>query len=373
MKVIIKADLQLEGFVDNDAQIFYKGEVIGESAVLFADQIGPVVRHNYLLSNNGPGKVSSASVRIKWPYEVMSNYPQGKHLLYLMEVPEIKGGKGKCFVDPKRVNFLDVKPASAGGGGVEDGNFVASERTLAERVRRGAPVLGAASGFSSLEYYGGNNPYYNDPNHRLSRRKRGRLDEEEVDSSQSFSSSSTSSSSSISAAFAGYEEQVVTAQEMTDADGKKRRVVVMDCDLGTARCFEIRCEVLDLAKGDDVSIAVKSRLWQSTLIEDYPKVYKVDIYSRAVVEIPDELNILQDESNDEAFAKTVAYSDIVEEEKEIPLWVIIVASLCGLLLLIIIVLVLWRIGFFKRKRPGDLHQAEKKKAKTTNGEYAEPL
>jgi hypothetical protein len=91
------------------------------------------------------------------------------------------------------------------------------------------------------------------------------------------------------------------------------------------------------------------------------------------VEIPEELNILQDESNDDAFARTVAYSDIVEEEKEIPLWVIIVASLCGLLLLIIIVIVLWRIGFFKRKRPGDLHQAEKQKAKTTNGEYAEPL
>jgi len=385
VKVIIKADLQLEGFVDNDAQIFYKGDVIGESAVLFEDQIGPVVRHNYLLSNNGPGKVSNASVRIKWPYEVMSNYPQGKHLLYLMEVPEIKGGKGKCFVNPKRVNFLDVRPAPPGGnGGVEDGNFVASERTLAERVRRGAPMLGAGSAssaftpgaghgnliFDSLEYYGGNNPYYNDPNHRLTRRKRGRLDEEETDAS---SSSSSSSSSSISSAFAAYEEQVVTAQEIIDADGKKRRVVVMDCELGTARCFEIRCEVLDLAKGDDVSIAVKSRLWQSTLIEDYPKVYKVDIYSRAVVEIPEELNILQDESNDDAFAKTVAYSDIVEEEKEIPLWVIIVASLCGLLLLIIIVLVLWRIGFFKRKRPGDLHQAEKQKAKTTNGEYAEPL
>jgi len=98
---------------------------------------------------------------------------------------------------------------------------------------------------------------------------------------------------------------------------------------------------------------VKSQLWQSTLIEDYPKVYnKVD--SRAVVvQIPEELHILQDESNDDdddddddAFAKTVAYSDIVEEEKEIPLWVmIIVASLCGLLLLllIIIVLVLWKI------------------------------
>merc|ERR1719193_674866 len=131
VKVIIKADLKLEGFVDNDAQIFYEGDVIGESSVLFADQIGPVVRHNYLLSNNGPGKVSNASVRIRWPYEVMNNYPQGKHLLYLMEVPEIKGGKGRCFVDPKRVNFLNVKPP-APNSGISDANFVASERTLAE-------------------------------------------------------------------------------------------------------------------------------------------------------------------------------------------------------------------------------------------------
>lgn len=345
VKVIIKADLKLEGFVDNDAQIFYKGDIIGESAVLFADQIGPVVRHKYLLSNNGPGKVSNCSVRIQWPYEVMSNYPQGKHLLYLMEIPEVKGGvKGKCYVDPKHVNFLDVKPPSPSA----PNEFVAAERRLEERVRR-TPIVGLdASDSSALEFYGGGNPFFDDPNHKLSRRKR------------------------VGIRDAAFDEQIVKSMEILDNDGKKRQVVIMDCAKGTAKCFEIRCEVHDLTKEDDVSIAIESRLWQSTLIEDYPEVYRVDIYSRARVEIPKELNIQQEVSNDKAYALTFAYSDIKGEEKEIPLWVIIVASLCGLLLLIIIILILWCIGFFKRKRPGDLHQAEKQKAKK-NSEYAEPL
>ena len=34
-----------------------------------------------------------------------------------------------------------------------------------------------------------------------------------------------------------------------------------------------------------------------------------------------------------------------------PIWVIVVSVLAGLLLLAIIYLILWKLGFFKRRRP----------------------
>ena len=43
-----------------------------------------------------------------------------------------------------------------------------------------------------------------------------------------------------------------------------------------------------------------SRLWNSTLVEDYPKVYSVNIKSRAKVHLPPGLMILQNLADDEA-------------------------------------------------------------------------
>ena len=39
--------------------------------------------------NNGPGTVQSADLTIRWPYEVASKYTHGKHLLYLMQQPQV--------------------------------------------------------------------------------------------------------------------------------------------------------------------------------------------------------------------------------------------------------------------------------------------
>jgi hypothetical protein len=39
--------------------------------------------------NNGPGSVESSEITILWPYETGSKYPHGKHLLYLMQPPQV--------------------------------------------------------------------------------------------------------------------------------------------------------------------------------------------------------------------------------------------------------------------------------------------
>jgi len=40
--------------------------------------------------NHGPGAIGGATLRIYWPYELKTPYPQGKHLLYLMQPPVVR-------------------------------------------------------------------------------------------------------------------------------------------------------------------------------------------------------------------------------------------------------------------------------------------
>lgn len=49
----------------------------------------------------------------------------------------------------------------------------------------------------------------------------------------------------------------------------------------------------------------------------------------------------------------MAYPDLLDQgdAEYVPIWIIIVAIVAGLLLLVLLTLVLWKLGFFKRRRP----------------------
>jgi hypothetical protein len=71
-------------------------------------------------------------------------------------------------------------------------------------------------------------------------------------------------------------------------------------------------------------------------------------------------------------AETMAYPDRLDtgESPSVPLWIIIVSVLAGILLLVLLILLLWRLGFFKRKRPDPtLKGSLLQKDKELNGEY----
>nr|KAG5692285.1 hypothetical protein BaRGS_007193 [Batillaria attramentaria] len=99
---------------------------------------------------------------------------------------------------------------------------------------------------------------------------------------------------------------------------------------------------------------------------DYRKAGDVQISSYGKVTIPDYLDIVQDTSDDEREAVTYAVPDFKDAgAAELKWWVILLAVLGGILLLVIIIFVLYKVGFFKRKRPEDMqmYQAEKKQQK----------
>lgn len=149
-------------------------------------------------------------------------------------------------------------------------------------------------------------------------------------------------------------EMVVQPEAYTDDQtGRTLQVVNLRCsgDTPTAKCITIRCNIRNLGKKSSAVIRVRSRIWNATLVEDYAHVNLVNIESRGELILPEELRYKQDQSDDVATAETKAYANLLEQTKAVPLWVILVSIFAGLLILVLIILLLWKMGFFQRKRP----------------------
>ncbi|MCL4126441.1 UNVERIFIED_CONTAM: hypothetical protein GTU68_044886, partial [Idotea baltica] len=151
-------------------------------------------------------------------------------------------------------------------------------------------------------------------------------------------------------------EFVIKPEAITDAQtGKTMQIVNFRCDgdVPTAKCFTFQCTIRNLDADQSATIRIPSRLWNSTLVEDYPRVSFVSIKSKGELILPEAIRVDQDQSDDVSYAETLAYSNLLEQlpAEEVPLWVILVSILAGLLLLVLIAIILWKLGFFKRKRP----------------------
>ena len=77
--------------ITQDEQVFYGGDIVGESAVKYLEQIGSRVIHKYTIHNDGPWKVDEFKVNILWPHQVENKKEKGKWLLYMTEPPIVEG------------------------------------------------------------------------------------------------------------------------------------------------------------------------------------------------------------------------------------------------------------------------------------------
>ncbi|XP_020290925.1 integrin alpha-PS1 isoform X2 [Pseudomyrmex gracilis] len=293
--ILKRAELSIKGIAKTQ-WAFYGGPVVGESAIKHLNEIGPKVSHIYEVFNEGPWKVSTVEVRISWPYEVANDKAHGKWLLYIEEMPTVQAlGDGECILPP--------------------GHVVNPLRLQDSITFDGLDILQPASRPSANEHF---NNYTNHV--RVTRDT----------------------------------EKVVNTRTVIDKDGRRHRVVAMNCKAGTAKCFDITCYIYNLQRKQEATITVKARLWNSTLVEDYPKVDMVKIGSTARIVIPPNIVIQQENlKDDHAIAETIAYPDLLDQQEvePIPLWIYIVAAVAGILLFILLTLVLRKLGFFKRRRP----------------------
>ncbi len=297
------------------------GEVRGESAMRVLGEIGPTLTHRFQVTNGGPSMVDVLTVEVDWPHQVQSGKPQGKWLLYLTEHPLLRNGRGDCFL-PAGVSANPLNLTSSASA-VKDGIIARHVSALREEEEEGKSVRDVSSsseddGSSDLSGGGG-----------LKRTRR------EV-------------------------EMVIPAQTVTGPDGSRTSVVRLDCDRGTAKCLRITCQIFALPAHSSATLVVRSRLWNSTLAEDYSDVDLVEVFAKAKIKVDDV--VTQDKSDDYVGVRTAARPDVRRGPGGRLIgpdwWIVVVAVLAGLLLLVMISLCLWKLGFFERKRRPSSASAE---------------
>ncbi|XP_058039830.1 integrin alpha-IIb isoform X2 [Ahaetulla prasina] len=115
-------------------------------------------------------------------------------------------------------------------------------------------------------------------------------------------------------------------------------------------CAVIHCQVGTLERGHGAMVTIHSVLWLPSF-QEFPK--QLLIQSRAQFIATGMPYNIQPEvlPNGAALAKTLVEWVNPDAERDIPTWWILTAVLVGLFLLAVSIIVLWKTGFFKRKRP----------------------
>ncbi|XP_071959134.1 integrin alpha-6-like isoform X2 [Antedon mediterranea] len=136
------------------------------------------------------------------------------------------------------------------------------------------------------------------------------------------------------------------------AQSKKTLQFKCNSTVSTARCFPIKCYFRNVESKGSTKIVINSRLWNSTFLEDYVDEDVLQIQVQGVVEISNGSYIKEKEpGNDMTLLTMDVYRDftISPTTPSLQWWIILLAVIGGLLVLILIILCLWKCGFFERK------------------------
>ncbi|XP_076026019.1 integrin alpha-6 isoform X2 [Genypterus blacodes] len=271
-QVFIELSLSVSGTA-RPSQVYFGGNVRGESAIKTEDEIGSLINYEFRINNLGKPLKSfgTASLNIYWPKENVD----GKWLLYLVKI----GTSG-----------LEDIPCSPE---TEINSLQLTQEASVSRKKRETPERKTAGGkLSSL------------------------------------------------------------------LDQRKRKVLM--CGNGfDARCVVIKCPLQGL--DSTAVISLRSRLWNSTFLENYAALSYLDVIVKAslTLDSPAENMILR---NAETQVRVTVFPEkTVAQYGGVPWWIILVSVLAGILMLALLVFLLWKCGFFKRA-PKDQYDAAYHKA-----------
>uniref|UniRef100_Q61738-4 Isoform Alpha-7X2A of Integrin alpha-7 n=1 Tax=Mus musculus TaxID=10090 RepID=Q61738-4 len=268
--VFIELPLSISG-VATPQQLFFSGEVKGESAMRSERELGRKVKYEVTVSNQGQSlnTLGSANLNIMWPHEIAN----GKWLLYPMRV-ELEGGQGpgKRGICSPRPNILQLDVDS--------------------RDRR--------------------------------RRELGQPEPQEPP------------------------EKVEPSTSWWPVSSAEKRNMTLDCPR-TAKCVVFSCPLYSFDRA--AVLHVWGRLWNSTFLEEYMAVKSLEVIVRANITVKSSIKnlLLRDAST---VIPVMVYLDPMAVVVEgVPWWVILLGVLAGLLVLALLVLLLWKCGFFRRNSP----------------------
>ncbi|XP_059792070.1 integrin alpha-7 isoform X1 [Balaenoptera ricei] len=132
------------------------------------------------------------------------------------------------------------------------------------------------------------------------------------------------------------------------SSAEKKKNVTLDCTRGTASCVVFSCPLYSFDRA--AVLHVWGRLWNSTFLEEYSAVKSLEVIVQANITVKSSIKnlLLRDAST---VIPVMVYLDPVAVVAEgVPWWVILLAVLAGLLVLALLVLLMWKMGFFKRAR-----------------------
>ncbi|XP_069941612.1 integrin alpha-PS2 [Cherax quadricarinatus] len=325
------------------------------------EHLGPKVRHTYGISNNGPSEILQAEIVILWPTMTLN----GNYLLYLLEQPQVTGPVNCSYVpdvnplglllNEKEMNaeFEKLQHKNKLRGTVAEENYteVSLSGSDGEAVGAGETTFYQESSGGHFYSSGGNSSSSSSSSTSYSH------------SSTSSSSSKSFSSSSGSSSYSTKENDLISRQKRQA--NKKIDWESETTNCGPTKCTRIHCLAGPLVEDDTLYIYVHSRLVVTTLAE-YP-YEDLSITSRMVARVrslPHGVSPAYLPVRVLDVTTPVSPAKSLDETPQVPWWVIVLATLAGILILLLIILILWKCGYFKRNRP-EQH--------TGNSEDAQPL
>ncbi|XP_062993445.1 integrin alpha-3 [Elgaria multicarinata webbii] len=141
---------------------------------------------------------------------------------------------------------------------------------------------------------------------------------------------------------------------------KAKSETSLTCSRGTSRCIWFECPLWDIGAVTDVK--VRARVWNSTFIEDFNNFDRVKVDGHATLFLRTNTSTINMKNHTVQFAVDIDSELSEEQPAEIELWLVLVAVAAGLLLLGLIVLLLWKCGFFRRASTRAMYEAKGQKA-----------
>ncbi|KAM9772783.1 integrin alpha-3b isoform 1-T1 [Syngnathus typhle] len=156
------------------------------------------------------------------------------------------------------------------------------------------------------------------------------------------------------------DEQTVEPQATLSLLTPRKQSDLLECSKGTARCVTFTCPLLNMT--NTAEIHVRARLWNSTMLEDFANALWIKVVGKATLKLMTDTPTLKMERQSTLFTVDIEPEARVETPDELPLWIIISAIVAGVLLLGIIILILWKCGFFQRASRREMYEAKAQKA-----------
>lgn len=136
----------------------------------------------------------------------------------------------------------------------------------------------------------------------------------------------------------------------------------------TTKCSKMRCVLGPLAKGEEVKFTFRFLVWAKTLKSlGYNRPANVSslVATRLTrlphIGLPDQVTLRTEEVVTE-----VVPTDAPLKPEIVPLWIVVLSACAGAVILLLLIFLLWKCGFFKRNRPSN---APEKEPLNRNGHY----